>query len=316
MASRVLIGGLVLLLLSLLGGVALLRPRSHQERSGVTPSSANTTERGAREDTGDKGLLGVVISDASVNLAARLEGRVEDVRVQVGSVVRRGEIVATLESASTRQELAIAEAALLSSRAEQQVAAVSLKQAQERLQRREDTTQIAVGAISQEEVSAARYEQQLSEAKLAQAQARVQEQEARVAQLRQRVEELVVRAPFDGQVAGRFTHPGALVQPAQALVHVLRRGTPQVRFAIPAHQLQRVEVGQPVRVEVAEQKLTLQGRVSQVAPEVDVASLMIFALADVEVPPGVFVPAGTPVRVKPAAQEQARQADGAVGARQ
>ncbi|REG23975.1 RND family efflux transporter MFP subunit [Archangium gephyra] len=315
MASRVFIGGLVLILLSLVGGVVWLRPRPHQERAGVTPPPGNAVGRTVREDTADKGLLGVVVSEASVNLAARLEGRVEDVRVQVGSGVRRGEIVATLESAGTRQELAIAEAALLSSRAEQQVAALSLKQAQERLQRREDPAQLSVGAISQEEVSAARFEQQLAEAKLAQAQARVQEQEARVAQLRQRVEELVVRAPFDGQVAGRFTHPGALVQPGQALVHVLRRGTPQVRFAIPSHQVQRVEAGQPVRVEVAEQQLVLEGRVSQVAPEVDVASLMIFALADVEVPSGVFVPAGTTVRVKPAVSE-ARQEGSAVRARQ
>jgi hypothetical protein len=75
-------------------------------------------------------------------------------------------------------------------------------------------------------------------------------------------------------------------------------------------------VGQPVRVEVAEQNLVLQGRVSQVAPEVDVASLMIFALADVEVPSGVFVPAGTTVRVKPAASAQAPQTGSAVGARQ
>jgi RND family efflux transporter MFP subunit len=300
-------GGLVLILLALLGGVALLRQSPPQERGGVTSPAGSGQSGGVKEEKSDKGLLGVVVSDESVNLAARLEGRVENVRVQVGSEVRRGEVVATLESAGTRQELAIAEAGLLSSRAEQQVAALSLKQAQERLQRRETSEQISTGAISQEEVSAARYEQLLAEAKLAQAQARVQEQEARVAQLRQRVEELVLRAPFDGQVAGRFVHPGALVQAGQAMLHVLRRGTPQVRFAIPAHQVQRVEPGQAVRVEVSEHHLVLQGRVRQVSPEVDVASLMIFALADVEVPTGVFLPAGTTVRVKMQATDQARK---------
>jgi hypothetical protein len=43
--------------------------------------------------------------------------------------------------------------------------------------------------------------------------------------------------------------------------------------------------------------VVLEGRVSQVAPEVDVASMMVFALADLELR-DTPVPAGTAVRVK------------------
>jgi hypothetical protein len=43
--------------------------------------------------------------------------------------------------------------------------------------------------------------------------------------------------------------------------------------------------------------------VAQVSPEVDVATLMVFALADVEMPDGTAVPAGTAVRVKVSSEQ-------------
>lgn len=251
----------------------------------------------------ERGFLGVIITDEAVDLAARVDGRVESVRVQVGSEVRKGDVVATLEAKTTQQELAVAEAELLSQRAEEQVAALSLEEAAERLRRREAPDQLRTGALSEEELSAVRYQHRMASAKLEMARGRVQEQEARVAQLRQRVTETRIRAPFDGVVASRLVHPGALVQGGQPLLHLLRRGVPQVRFAVPPSQVQHLALGSRVRVEAQEQGVVLEGQVTQVAPEVDVASLMVFALADLKAP-DTPVPAGTAVRVKRVAEQQ------------
>lgn len=299
MGSRALTGGLVVLLLAgLVGGVAALRHRVSPEATGAVAVARATPAPAPRAEPADKGFLGVIIVDAAVDLAPRMDGRVESVRVQVGSKVRQGEVVATLDAKSVKQDLAIAEAELLSSKAEVEVEVLALEQARERLRRREAPGQLSTGAISEEEVSAARYEQRTAEVKLEVARARVQEQEARVGQLRQMVEDTALRAPFDGVVAGRFVHPGALVKGGQPLVHLLRGGQPQVRFAIPSSEVARVTVGSAMQVEVAERNLRLEGRVVQVAPEVDVASLMVFALADVERTAGEPVPAGTAVRVR------------------
>ncbi|WP_158502234.1 efflux RND transporter periplasmic adaptor subunit [Vitiosangium sp. GDMCC 1.1324] len=305
MAPRTLVAGLGLVLLACVGGLAALREKP-LVATGATrpPPPAGQGERsGLRAGPTERGFLGVVTSDESVDLATRFEGRVESVRVQVGSEVHKGDVVATLDAKTRQQALAIAEAELLSRKAEQQMAELSLEEAGEKLKRREAPGQLSTGAISEEELSAARYEHRMASAKLEMTRSQVREREARVAQLRQEVEETTLRAPFDGVVAGRFAHPGALVQAGQAIVHLLHRGTPQVRFAIPAAQEHHLSVGSPVRVEVPERGVVLGGRVAQVAPEVDVASLMIFALAELEAQ-GTPLPAGTVVRVSAVAGQE------------
>lgn len=291
-------GGLGLVVLASIGGVAALRGRSAVAPVPVPQPVAQKAEGVHQPLRVERGWLGVVIAEESVDLAARFEGRVESVRVRVGAHVRHGEVLALLDSQSARQELAVAEAELLSSRAELRMAALALEEAQERLKRRDSPEQLRTGAISQEEVSTARYQERMTAAKLEIARALVAEHEARVAQLRQRVTEASIRAPFDGIVASRFAHPGALLQPGQPLFHLLREGSMQVRFAVPSSQLQQVTVGQAVVLESAELARRLWGQVTQVSPEVDVASLMVFAIAAVEVPADVIVPAGTVVRVK------------------
>jgi RND family efflux transporter MFP subunit len=305
MASRALVGVLGLVVLLSLGGLAALHKKTPVvPEAGMPPRPAGDSVRSAPQSTPlERGFLGVIITDEAVDLATRIDGRVESVRVQVGSEVRKGDVVATLEAKTSQQELAIAEAELLSRRAEEQVSALSLEEAAERLRRRDAPNQLSTGALSEEELSAVRYQHRMAAAKLEIARGRVQEQEARVAQLRQRVTETSVRAPFDGVVASRLVHPGALVQGGQPLLHLLRRGIPQVRFAVPSSQVQHLTLGNRVRVEVPEQGVVLEGRVTQVAPEVDVASLMVFALADLETRDSL-VPAGTAVRVKMVAEQQ------------
>jgi RND family efflux transporter MFP subunit len=290
-----------------MGAVAALRQRPAPLLEQQPRTVEVTSEVRLRATPPEVRLLGVVISEESVDLATREAARVGSVRVHVGSEVHQGEVVLTLNTSSLQQELAMAQAALLSQQAELEVATLTHEQSQERLKRREAPEQLSLGAISQEELSTARYEERMAAAKLGVARARVQEQEARVAQIRKRLDDASLRAPFDGVVAGRFVHPGALVSAGQPLLHLLRRGKLQVRFAIPHRELQNVAPGRPVQVDVPERGLVLGGHVAQVAPEVDVASLMVFALADVGAEQGTWVPAGTTVRVKVLAeQEQAR----------
>lgn len=293
--------GLLLLLVSLAGGIVFSRERARPAVSTAPPSVAAPVEGKLRVEPELDRFLGVIIVESSVDLSSRLTGQVESVRVQIGSAVKQGDIVATLETQNVRQELAVAEASLLSSQAELEMATVELAQTQERLRRRQSPQQLSTGAISEEELSAAHYAQQLAEAKLSAARARLQEHQARVAQWRRRVEEGVVRAPFEGVISGRFVHPGALVREGQPLVHVMRRGRPQVRFAIPSTERRHVAAGDAIVVEDPGRNLFFKGRVTQVAPEVDVASLMVFALADVEL--AQPVPAGTAVQVQVLAEE-------------
>lgn len=296
-------GGLLLGVLALVGGMAALRnPHPAEKQPGTSlPLPASAPPASARAQ---KGWLGVVIAEESLDVMARVEGRVESVKVQVGSLVRQGDVLVTLDAHSLKAELEMAEAGLLSSKAEQNLAALALEQAIERLRRRATPEQLRLQAVSEEELSAARYEQSTAAAKLAVAQAKVKEQEARVSQIRQQLAETSLRAPFDGVVAGRFVHPGALARPGVALLHLLRQSKPQVRFAIPETQMRAVTVGQAVEVRAAGREQALAGQVTQLAPEVEVNTLMVFALAHVVLPEGMELPVGTEVRVRVPSDKQ------------
>ncbi|WP_223636088.1 efflux RND transporter periplasmic adaptor subunit [Corallococcus sp. EGB] len=228
-----------------------------------------------------EGFLGVIVASGSVDVAARMEGTVERMNAQVGDTVRQGAVLAQLDTRALQRELAVAQASLQAGEAEQHIASIALTEMQERLQRRADPRQRALGALSEEEVATARYQEQTAVGRLRAAEAVVAERKARVAQISQKLSDASVLAPFDGQVANRYLDTGAMVSPGRALYHLIRSGAQQVRFAIPEDQAADLTVGTRLSVEVPSLKQILEGRVAHVAPEVDAASRMILAIASV-----------------------------------
>ncbi|MBZ4329959.1 efflux RND transporter periplasmic adaptor subunit [Corallococcus sp. AS-1-12] len=299
MVLRVLTGLVILTLLALLGWAVSPRPSHPDARISSLP--VDTLRKDTQRQTLAEPFLGVLISTEAVELAPRVEGRLESIKVHVGDPVRASEVVAVLDTAVEQRELAIAKAELLSARASAEVATLAVEQAAERLRRRQDPQQLSLGALSEEELATTQYERRMALAKLDAARAEVQESEARVAQYQQRISEASLRAPFEGVVAGRYADPGALVRSGQAVIHLLRGGKRQVRYAVPEAQAGEVRVGQRVRVQSQGLGARLTGRVAHVAPEVDAASRMLFVVADLdgtsELPSGAVVQVSAEVPV-------------------
>jgi hypothetical protein len=70
--------------------------------------------------------------------------------------------------------------------------------------------------------------------------------------------------------------------PGRALARLLGRGEPRVRFAVPEDRAAAVAVGTLLEVKIAPSGTTVRGRVTGVAPEVDVSSRMVFATANLD----------------------------------
>jgi RND family efflux transporter MFP subunit len=245
-----------------------------------------------------EGRLGVIVAGGSVDVAARLEGTLERTDAQVGDSVRQGAVLARLDTRALQRELAVAQASLQAGEAERHIASIALTEMQERLQRRSDPKQLALGALSEEELATARYQEQTAVARLRAAEAMVAERKARVEQMAQKLSDAAVVAPFDGQVSIRYLDTGAMVSPGRALFHLIRTGTQQVRFAIPEDQSASVTVGTRLSVEVPSLGRVLEGRVENLSPEVDAASRMVLAIASVSREEGrAPVPSGVVVRV-------------------
>ncbi|MFY0565277.1 efflux RND transporter periplasmic adaptor subunit [Archangium lansingense] len=296
MSQRLVIVGTGVVLLAGMGMLLVHRTPASPPPLAVPAEAAPAEARPAPSGEGP-GFIGVIVAGGSVDISAKFDGRLEHVAVRVGGRVRKGEVLARLDVQPIQHELAIAQADLEAMRAEEEVAKLALLSAEESLQRGGNEKLAALGAMSEEERARLRFAEKTAAAKVAAAKAQVQSYQAKVEQLRLRLSEATLRAPVDGTVSMRYLDPGALVSTGRPLVHLLADGVQQVRFAIPEAHALRVTEGASVLIDVKGAPERLEGVVESVSPEVDTASRMVLAIANVTPRPGQRLPLGTVVRV-------------------
>ena len=103
-------------------------------------------------------------------------------------------------------------------------------------------------------------------------------------QLRDKLGNVELRAPFPGFVALRYVDRGAVVRPSQPVVRLLSTEGFRVRFAVPPHRSRAVAIGRKLRVAIDALETRLVGTISHAAQEVDAAAQMIFVEGTLEVP--------------------------------
>lgn len=129
--------------------------------------------------------------------------------------------------------------------------------------------------------------------------------DARLRSAEARLAKTVVRAPFDGTVGLRKINVGDYATTGQELVDVVRLDPLRVDFSIPETLLASVKPGQPVTVSVgAYPGETFTGKVSAVAPQIDVAGHNVVVRATLPNPelklrPGLFARVEVTMDVKP-----------------
>jgi RND family efflux transporter MFP subunit len=178
--------------------------------------------------------------------------RLAEVRVNVGDVVRRGQVLATFtpemmqaDVAQIRAMVAEAEAALAEAQANAQ---------------RARTLQDS-GAISDQQIN-----QYLTAERTAMARLDAQRAQARVQQLR--LSQTQVLAPDDGVISSRTATVGAVLPAGQELFRMIRQGRLEWRAEVAAADLAKIRPGMAARV-VPAGGSAVAGRVRMVAPTVD-----------------------------------------------
>jgi HlyD family secretion protein len=166
---------------------------------------------------------GTVNPVVSVEVGSQLSGTVGELDADFGSAVKRGQVLARIESSSfetrVREEeagVAIAEANVLLQQATGDRAQANLHKAELDLQRAESL--VAKGATAQSNVDAARAAQLSAAADVAIAKAQVQNAQATLAQhkatlesARIDLERTYIRSPIDGVVVERAVQTGQTV---------------------------------------------------------------------------------------------------------
>lgn len=205
---------------------------------------------------------------------------VDTVLVRPGAAVKRGEVLATLDcrSASTTSQAVAMRARAL----EEKQAALAKESAR------------ISGLLDGGFVSANEAEQKAAESESMAAQ--LLATKAQLAGSSLEVNDCVLRAPFDGEIAERMIDPGAFVRPGQPVVSVVDRGTVRVTVDAPEDDFTVVAPGVAARLRLLATGAELSGRVSRRAPSADSATRTIRAEIDLT-DPERKIPVGTSAEV-------------------
>lgn len=178
--------------------------------------------------------------------------RLEEVLVNVGDRVRKGQLLARMQSQTVGAELAQTRASLQEAQASQAEASANADRARQ-LQ--------STGAMSAQQINQFLTGEQTARARVGVLEAKIKADEIRMSQTR-------ILAPDDGSISARLATIGAVVQPGQELFRLIRRDRLEWRAEVPASDLQLLKPGMKTTVFTASGTPAL-GTIRMVAPTVD-----------------------------------------------
>jgi len=203
-------------------------------------------------------LAGPVVAQEEMSIGARVPGlALEEVRVQVGDVVTRGEVLATLDTELTQAELLQAQGA---------VAAAQALAAQAASEAARAGKLAGTGAIAEQTYDQVRAKAAVLGAELTEAQAAL-----KVAQLK--VSQAKILAPDAGVISARSAVVGSVLNPGQELFRLIRHNQLEWRAEVTEAQAMKLAPGQPVRIEGADHSM-VHGRIRALAPSFDPVTRM------------------------------------------
>jgi RND family efflux transporter MFP subunit len=157
---------------------------------------------------------GYVTARRRATVSAKVTGKVLEVFVEEGKPVRKGQVLAKLDSSQVRASLAVGEAQLETARRGAADDEARLREAELTLARREQLVKEQV--ISKSELDSARAEAESLRARIAVAHQQVKVSESIINQRRTDLADMEVRAPFDGVAISKDAQPGEMISPVSA----------------------------------------------------------------------------------------------------
>lgn len=215
-------------------------------------------------------LTGEILPYQAVDLHARVQGFVERIVVDRGSVVRQGEALANLsapemdaQTAEAEAKVRAAEASLSESRAKLSAAASTygrLKEASE-----------TPGAISGNELALAEQGAEAAKGMVRSSEAALAAAGASLAALEKTKQYLRIAAPFAGVITERMAHPGALVGPDSGpLLRLEQVSRLRVVVAVPEANCAGIRQGARVAFQVsAHPTRKFEGTITRIARALD-----------------------------------------------
>ncbi len=246
-----------------------------------------------------------------IDVYAKESGYVQDLRVDYGSRVKAGQLMATLEIPELEVQIKQDEAAVKNagdmvthaghelSRAEAQH-----KVAQLEFDRLDGVAKTKPGLVAQQEVDDAEGKALASEAQVEAAKASLESAQSQLlaAQAKKEHDQVLfayakITAPFDGVVTQRYANLGTLMQAgtgsstqALPLVKLSQESLYRLVIPVPESYVRFIHIGDPVNVRVVSLNRDFPGKVTRFSVDVKEETRTMHTEVDVPNPQGVLLP--------------------------
>ena len=259
-------------------------------------------------------VTGTLAAEEQVALSFKVTGRVHELNVDLGSPVRRGQVLARLTPTDFELRLQQAEAALQQARARlglpptggeatvnaESTALVRQSRAvrdEARLTRDRVKTFVARGISSRADLDAAEAQLEVAEGKYQDAIEEIRNREAVLAQrqselsiARQALEDTSLRSPIDGAVRERQVTVGEFRSTGTPVLTIVRTDPLRLRVAVPERASTALRTGQAVRVRIEGDDSTYQGKLVRLGAAIEEDNRTLPVEAAVANPHGALRP--------------------------
>jgi RND family efflux transporter MFP subunit len=260
--------------------------------------------------------LGSLAAYDQATVSVKVPGRLQKISVDLGSVVRQGQVIAQIETQDYQLRVQQATASLAQARARLGLGAdqnhdrvdpertSTVRQAQAvldeaRAHQERTKTLFTQGIIPQAQVDTAessykvalsRYEDAIEEVRNRQAMLAQRRSELDIA--RQQLADTTIVAPFDGAVQERRASVGEYLAAGAPLATIVRMDPLRLRAEVPEREAPSVRIGQSVRVTVEGDSNVYNGRIARLSPAISPQNRMLMVEAEVSnngaLRPGAF----------------------------
>lgn len=226
---------------------------STKKEDALKPQVVQAAEVSLRDREPVVETTGTLVPRRHAQLRALVDGRVDAIPVDIGTRVRRGQLLFRVRLADYENAFRQADAALARARA-------ALTDREREKGRMQGLFKEGSATEQARDQAATAYEE---------AQAGLKEAEARLAIAKQSLDDATVRAPYDGVITMRTRQAGEYVNKGDVVVEIMDLAILEAEMEVPEPYAGRISPGLPVTVAVRGGVRDVEGRVVAVNPKVD-----------------------------------------------
>jgi RND family efflux transporter MFP subunit len=296
----------VLFLLGGCGGGEAQVVASRGSAASLPAKQVKLAKSEARRLTQTVTAPGTLAADEQATLSFKVPGRVNEIKIDLGSQARKGQVIAVLETTEFKVRLQQTEAALQQARVrlglppqgdddrvdpeKTSLARQARALLEEAKSNRERTVQLVNQGIQSRaeldrvesafKVADSRFQDALEEVRNRQAVLLQRRSELAIAQ--QQLIETTLYAPFDGAVRERRASLGEYLNAGAPVATIVRLHPLRLRVETPEREAQGIKVGHSVRVLVEGDQQSYSGRVARLSPAFQEQSRTLIIEAEVD----------------------------------